>query len=247
MLTGNPPTLTIGPTPACQSDGSVEDSVTASTSGTMPVELEYLYAYVYPTGTTPDKEPPSGSTVSGPANSISVPNAPTSGTFAVWAEYHGYLMTSVDYDCNNAVRMRLNPVGPLRPAPGSGHPEAVPANMRLAPADGSALPAATGPGPELVGALTRGPEPVLRYVAEASTPAEPLWRALAGTGPVVEATLVLLHRTGGLGALLTIAAMLGDRRVQFTWVTSDWRFNGTNRLRSESDDPGLPALVVSPA
>jgi hypothetical protein len=124
--------------------------------------------------------------------------------------------------------------------------EAIPQNMRIEP--GAVAPGATtGPAAELVGALTQSPEPVLRYVAEASTPAEPLWRALGGRGPVFEATLVLLHRTGGVGAVLTVVTAVGGQRIQFTWVTSNWRFNGANRLRCESDEPGLPVLTVTPA
>ncbi|MBN9120281.1 MAG: hypothetical protein J0I06_14175, partial [Planctomycetes bacterium] len=60
-------------------------------------------------------------------------------------------------------------------------------------------------------------------------------------------TLVLLHRPGAVGAVLTVVTVVGDRRVQLRWVTSDWRFNGVNRFRCESDEPGVPALVVSPA
>jgi hypothetical protein len=122
--------------------------------------------------------------------------------------------------------------------------EAVPRAYRVSP--GSPL-AEGGPAADLVGALSRTPEALLVYTPEASTPVEPVWQARGGPEPVVRWSLNLLHRAGGLGAVLSAVSVVGGREVRFTWVTSDWRFHTANRLAPEASEPGVPALLVRPA
>jgi hypothetical protein len=231
----------------CQSGGSLSIEVSVGTPPTGMV-LVALHSHVYEILTgDPPAAPPSGSTSHGASlTTITHPAAPSGGTVVVWAEYHGHSWQTREYVCSNGSSNGMKQMLPMIAAGATGVLDAIPKNLLIAPAPGTPG-ASTGPAAELVGALAQSPESVLRYVAEASTPAEPLWRALGGPRAPFEATLVLLHRTGGVGAVLTIVTEVGGRRVQFTWVTSNWAFNGANRLRSESDEPGLPALVVAPA
>jgi hypothetical protein len=123
--------------------------------------------------------------------------------------------------------------------------EAVPKEYRVSPGTPPAG-AAAGPAADLVGLLARGPEPVLQYAPETSSPVDPRWRAQGGQGPVREWALILLRHPGGLGAVLSAVALVGDREVRLTWVTSNWRFHTTNRLTCESDELGGHALLVRP-
>ena len=162
---------------------------------------------------------------------------------AVWGEYTAWTHGS-----------RAYPACPASSSGSSTHMvpkvvspdlDAVPREVRVTLA--VAGEPARGPAAELAGALGRAPGTVLRYVPEESSPSEPFWRALGGTDVIHEATLRLMHRVDGTGALLRGAILVAGRRVELVWVTSTWRANGASRLVCESDEPGVPALVVTPA
>lgn len=230
----------------CQPAGSITFPVSAPATFSI-MQLVAYYTYVYTTlpSSLPDA-PPSGAVAHDPTSPLVHPSAPAGGFVVVWAQYTGYTKSAREYACGSGSsggRSVGNKLQPMKALPVQF--DAFPASYRIEPAP-SAPSASGGAASELVGYLARPGEAVLRYVAEASTPAEPLWRALGGPVAPYEATLTLLHRTGGTGAVLTVT-VLGARRVHLTWVTSDWKFTGVNRLRSESDEPGMPVLVVAPA
>lgn len=225
---------------ACQ-DGqiTVAGEPSSTVDGLTLVQLHSVTVDTLPDTLPP--EPPDGALEHGTSFPFSRPADGSSGYVLVWAEYRGYGVAAIAYECTGSNGMRR-----FVPNLASGVLDAIPKSLRLEP--GPATPgAAGGPVAELVGALTGGPPPVLRYVAEDSTPAEPLWRGLGGSASVFEATLSLMHRTGGVGAVLAVTAVVGGQRVRLTWVTSDWRVNAPNRLRCESDEAGLPVVAVGPA
>ena len=231
----------IGPV-VCGSDGSISFEVSAPTNAE-GLQLVGFFSSVVETPTTIPHAPPSDAQSHGLTTTIVYPAPPACGVVVVWAEYQGFSSRSRDYACGSCGSS--NGANEFRMMGGSA-PDAFPASYRLVP-ESAAPGAATGPGAELVGLLPKSSDTVLRFVAAASTPAEPLWRALGGPGPVFDANLVLRYRAGALGAVLTIFAVIGDRQVKRTWVASDWQFFGVNRFRSEPDEPGVPVLVVSPA
>jgi hypothetical protein len=236
------PTPEIGPI-GCGSDGSITFEVDA------PAEHEGMHLVGFHSlvvaGLTgdPPSEPPPEADDHGMETTITINAPPPCGTVVVWATYEAHGSRSRDYCCSSSC-CSSNTASGFQPMVGAT-PDAFPTSYRFVP-EGPTPPASTGPAAQLVGLLPGSSDTPLRYVAEASTPSDPLWRALGGPGPVFEATLVLRYRTAGIGAVLTVVTVIGDRQVKLIWVTDDWQFYGTNRFRCESD-PGLPALVVSPA
>jgi hypothetical protein len=195
----------------------------------------------------PDPAPPSGSLIHPPTSQITRPAVGSTGLLAVWSIYQGNSQaSSVTYTCSGSSGGPPNPMTLLPPSAVTEQLEAVPRAYRVSP--GSPLSGEGGsPAADVVGALSREPEAILEYAPEASTPVSPVWQARGGPGPVVRWHLHLLHRQGGVGAVLSIVCLVGGREMQFTWVTSDWRFHAANRLTSEASQPGVPALLVRPA
>jgi hypothetical protein len=165
----------------------------------------------------------------------------------VWAVYRVCVVSSLAF--HHCPESSSGPgLGVSRPIPAVAveQLEAVPRAYRVS-AGSPAAGAGRGPAANLVGALARAPETVLRYVPEASTPLDPRWRARGGPDPALEWTLLLLHRPDGFGAVLGVVCRADGREVRLTWVTSEWRFHTANRLTCESDEAGGLSLVVRPA
>ncbi|VTR94746.1 unnamed protein product [Gemmata massiliana] len=184
-----------------------------------------------------------------PASALPITHTAPGGTsgndlIAVWSEYtawnHGSRVFPACVPSGSS-----GPSTPTTPRMVPPELDAVPRELRveLAALDG----AVSGPTAALVGALAGALATVLRYVLEGSTPSDPVWRGLNGTDAVHETSLRLMHRADGTGALLRAAMVVAGQRVELTWVTSKWCANGVSRFVCESDEPGIPALVVSPA
>jgi hypothetical protein len=222
----------------------ITGSIDVAPAGTRLTNLHVVaYEDGHPVPASPEGQ---GATPCGTAFPITY-TLPTLNTarivVAVWAEFQANTSDSFELDSCSGSGLSGSGSGSdrlIRSLPGGAAEqlEAVPRAYRVSP--GSPPAGATG-GPALP------PEAVLRYDPEVSTPLEPVWQARGEPGAVREWTLCLLHRHSGFGALLSVVCLVGGREVRLTWVTSDWRFHAPNRLAPESDDPGVPALVVSPA
>lgn len=238
-----PPTLT---GVVCLPNNQVRIAGSAD-AGSAGLSLVNLHVRVYddPAHSPPGSPDGEGATTHGTTFPIvhTLPGGltPTHDLAVVWAEYRAFSKQSLVYPtCSGSgsgsgsgAVVTARAVSALA----AEQLEAVPRAYRLSPGPG---PADRGPTGAMVERLSAGPEVVLGYQPEASTPVEPLWRADGEP----EWTLSLLHRPGGFGAVLTAVCRAGDREDRHTWVTSAWRFHEANRLACEAEGP---CLWVRPA
>ncbi|HJZ55013.1 MAG TPA: hypothetical protein VKE74_08640 [Gemmataceae bacterium] len=237
----------------CLSGGSIQ--IDGSASPTVDnLTLAGLYSEVYDVlPTTIPPTPPATAVYHGTSFPLfrTLPSGLSGPTdyVVVWAEYSGYRSRTYEYSSCSGSGSGVAPgdqIAHVVSAAVTEELEAIPRTYRVSPGS-SPAGAVGGPADELGGAVARAPEAVLQYVPEASTPIEPFWRARGGPGPVVEWSLCLLYRSGGFGAVLSAVCLIDGRNVRLTWVTSDWRFHAVNRLACESDDAGVPVILVRPA
>jgi hypothetical protein len=188
----------------------------------------------HPVATQIDRALPSG--LSGPTDFV-----------VVWARFQGFSMSDIVEFSNCSGGSFGGPaLTRMAHSAAAAQLEAVPRAYKVS--SGSAqIDVSKGPAAHALGTLLQAPAPLLQYVPESSTPVEPFWRGKGGAGPAVEWSLRLLHRTGGFGAVLSLIYLIGGRETRLTWVTSTWRFHAANRLTCESDDAGVPTLLVQPA
>lgn len=219
--------------------------------GTLPanVELINLHAQVYDDTSHPVPDHPGSEGASAFSSfpiELPLPGGSTPPDLvAVWAEFRIFGKDTATCSCSGSSSTLSKSRRISAVSSGAAEQlEAMPRTYRVSHGLSNAG-SSGGPALQLIGSLN--PESLLRYVPEASTPAEPLWRARGGADSAIEWTLRLLHGSGGFGAVLSVRGLIGSREVRFNWVTSDWRFHVANRLISESDEPGAPALIVSPA
>jgi hypothetical protein len=242
-------------TDAClRADGQVQIDVNTVPTTTPAVQFVRFHAQVYRNDPGSVGAPGSSATTEGATSSFLAPNptgtSSSTDCVVVWAEFTVFdvqkLIRAIPGCSGGSNQMAPRVAAPPRSGLVSEHFDAIPKAYRVS--TGPAPPGAGGgPSVELVGELATASGVHLVYNPEASTPTEPVWTAQGGSGPVTGWTLILLHRHGGFGAVLSATGAVGGREVRFTWVTSEWRFHTNNRLTSEASEPGVPALLVSPA
>jgi len=239
-MTLDAPTLEISA--ACASGGQV--TITGTPMLPDGFQIIDLVSRVYntspPTTAPPDvpNPPNDGSTAHGQTTfPINRPDAAANGvrhTAVVWLKYSGYVRATAEFNPGDCLGSGSGGGGMIRmggrlPAGAAQQPDAYPRRYRVSAADGASLAAPV----------------VLDFSPDASTPADPLWKAPGGAEGYVEWTLCLLYRAGGFGAVLSAIRRVGGRDERLTWVTSDWRFHLANRFSPESSDGH--AIVVQPA